>query len=406
MEPTGSDIAVIGGGLVGLASAYTLAKQAPELSIAVLEAEEVIASHQSTRNSGVLHSGIYYRPGSLKAELTRTGSQALAEFCERHEISFQRCGKVIIATRDAEIPALEEIERRGIANGLQGLRRLASAELAELEPHVTARAALSVPEAGVIDFRGVATELAASISRSGNEVVTGFRATAIAGTADGYRISAASGAEWHTRLLVNCAGLQSDRVAIMAGERPPVSIIPFRGEYYVMPRERDYLVNHLVYPVPDPRFPFLGVHFTRRIDESVEVGPNAVLAFGRQHYRGEGRADWGDVAEMLRSRALWRLAMTYWRTGAVEAVRSRSKRLYAAAARRLIPEVHASDLVRGGSGIRAQAVTPEGTLADDFVIVENATAVHVLNAPSPAATACLAIGERIAGRILTKLKTD
>lgn len=398
-----TDIAVIGGGLVGLASAYALAKQAPRLRITLLEAEDELASHQSTRNSGVLHSGVYYRPGSLKAQLTRTGSQALADFCEAHEIAFDRCGKVIVATREAELPALEEIERRGNANGLQGLRRLTQSELADLEPYVTATSALSVPEAGVVDFRGVARELAASLAQNGNEVVTSFRVQTIVQTTSGYRLSATSGAELETGILVNCAGLQSDRVAIMAGERPPVSIIPFRGEYYVMPRERDFLVRHLVYPVPDPRFPFLGVHFTRRIDQSVEVGPNAVLALGRHHYRGEGRANWSDVAEMMRSRALWRLGATYWRTGAAEVIRSRSKRLYAAAARRLIPDVRRTDLVRGGSGIRAQAVTPEGKLADDFVIVENASAVHVLNAPSPAATACLAIGEQIANRVLAKV---
>jgi L-2-hydroxyglutarate oxidase len=371
MENNSSDVAVIGGGLVGLASAYAIAGQAPGLSVAVLEAEDRIASHQSTRNSGVLHSGVYYRPGSLKAELTRTGSEALARFCEQHEIPLQRCGKVIVATRESEIPALHEIERRGNANGLSGLRLLTNAELAELEPHVTAKASLTVPEAGVVDFGGVAAKLADSLTHDGSGVVTRFRVTKIDRSESGHRITAATGAEWQAGLLINCAGLQSDRVAVMAGVEPPVSIIPFRGEYYVMPKQRDHLVRHLVYPVPDPRFPFLGVHFTRRIDESVEVGPNAVLALGRHRYRGEGKIDWGDVTEMMRSRALWRLARTYWRTGAIEAIRSRSKRLYAAAARRLIPEVQADDLVRGGSGIRAQAVTPEGKLADDFVIVEN-----------------------------------
>jgi (S)-2-hydroxyglutarate dehydrogenase len=369
----------------------------------VLEAENEIASHQSTRNSGVLHSGVYYRPGSLKAQLTRAGSTALVEFCEQHGISFDRGGKVIVARRESEIPALNEIESRGRANGLQGLRQLDRAELAEVEPYVTAKAALAVPEAGVIDFGGVAKELAASIKRRGGEVTTSFRVSAVTAGPSGYQLTAETGAEIYAGVIVNCAGLQSDRVAVMAGEQPPVSIIPFRGEYYVMPRERDYLVGHLVYPVPDPRFPFLGVHFTRRIDGSVEVGPNAVLAFGRHHYRGEGGANWGDVTEMLRSRALWKLAAKYWRTGAAEMIRSRSKRLYAGAARQLIPEVRTEDLIRGGSGIRAQAVTREGTLADDFVIAENASAVHVLNAPSPAATACLAIGEQIANRVLPKL---
>lgn len=402
MASSTPDIAVIGGGLVGLASAYAIAKRAGGQQVAVLEAEAAVGRHQSGRNSGVLHSGVYYQPGSSKARLCREGSTRMLEFCETHEIPIKQTGKVIVATSASQIAPLQEIERRGRANGLTGLRSIDPDELAELEPHVSSVAALSVPQAGVVDFSGVANRLSSLVSAGGHTVRTGFRVSGISRTRSKYRISAESGDECEASLLVNCAGLHSDRVAAMAGEDPPVTIIPFRGEYYVMQRHRDHLVRTLVYPVPDPRFPFLGVHFTRRIDGAVEVGPNAVLALGRHHYRGEARPDWADVRKMMGTSGLWRLAGKYWRTGTAEMVRSRSRRLYAAAARKLIPEVQAADLVRGGSGIRAQAVASDGRLADDFVIIENDASVHVLNAPSPAATACLAIGDRIADRLLAK----
>lgn len=396
------DIAIVGGGLVGLATAYAISSKAPEYRLAVLEAEDEVARHQSGRNSGVLHSGVYYTPGSAKASLCREGARKMVDFCEAHGIPLERTGKVIVATAPSQVQALQEIARRGEANGLKGLRILGEGELAELEPHVNSVEALSVPEAGVVDFPAVARRLADLIRSSGHDIRTGFRVSKIDRTASRFRITAASGGRCEPGYLVNCAGLHSDRVAALAGHHPPVAIVPFRGEYYVMPQHRDHVVKHLVYPVPDPRFPFLGVHFTRRIDGSVEVGPNAVLALGRHHYRGEGKPDWRDVREMIGSSGLWRLARKYWWTGSVELIRSRSKRLYANAARKLIPEVRSSDLMRGGSGIRAQAVTEAGALADDFVIVEDEAAVHVLNAPSPAATACLAIGEQIADRLIAK----
>jgi L-2-hydroxyglutarate oxidase len=397
-----TDIAVVGGGLIGLATAYAVATSVPELTVTVLEAEAGLAKHQSGRNSGVIHSGVYYTPGSLKAQLCREGARRLVEFCEIHGIAFDPCGKVIVATREEELAPLNAIAERGEANGLSGLRLLDQNGLTEIEPHVSGLAALSVPEAGVVDFTGVAQKLAELIAELGHDVLTEFRVSRIESTTDGFRISADTGRTVEAAYLINCAGLQSDRIARLAGQEPPVQIIPFRGEYYVMPKERDHLVKHLVYPVPDPRFPFLGIHFTRRIDGSVEVGPNAVLALGRHHYRGEGKPSWRDMREMLGSPALWRLGAKYWRTGGSEAIRSRSKKLYAAAARELIPEVTATDLIRGGSGIRAQAVARDGSLADDFVIVESDTSVHVLNAPSPAATACLTIGDRIASRLLAK----
>jgi L-2-hydroxyglutarate oxidase len=394
------DVAVIGGGLLGLATAYALANKTPDLSIMILEAESGLAQHQSGRNSGVVHSGVYYTPGSLKARLCRQGARRLIDFCNTHDIAFDQCGKVIVATREAELAPLQAILERGTANGLTGLEMLGPEALREIEPHVSARAALNVPEAGVVDFGAVAATLADLTRGMGHQVVTGFRVSAITRSGGQFRIESASGGEIEASHLINCAGLQSDRIAKMAGEDPPVTIIPFRGEYYIMPRDRDFLVRHLVYPVPDPRFPFLGIHFTRRIDNSVEVGPNAVLALGRHHYRGEASPNWRDVREMAGSSGLWRLARQYWRMGGAEVIRSRSKRLYAAAARELIPEVSSTDLVRGGSGIRAQAVTSKGSLADDFVIIENEAAVHVLNAPSPAATACLSIGDQIAERLL------
>ena len=397
-----TDIAVIGGGLIGLATAHALTKKSPGSTVTVLEAETGLAQHQSGRNSGVIHSGVYYTPGSLKAELCREGRERLLDFCSEHGIVHETCGKVIVATRSSEIVPLERIRERGSANGLDGLRMIGPAELEEIEPHVAAIRALVVPQAGVVDFGAVAANLAKLIGEAGHRVVTGFQVTAITRTPSGFVLTAASGETLEAARLVNCAGLQSDRIARLAGDTPSAQIIPFRGEYYVMETARDHLVKHLVYPVPDPRFPFLGVHFTRRYDGTVEVGPNAVLAFGRHHYRGESRPNWGEVRELFGSPALWKLGMKYWRTGGAEMIRSKSRRLYAAAARRLIPEVRASDLQRGGSGIRAQAVMSDGSLADDFVFVEGKAALHVLNAPSPAATACLAIGDRIATRLLNQ----
>lgn len=394
------DVAVVGAGLVGLATALAISERAPGARIVVLEAEAEVARHQSGRNSGVIHSGVYYRPGSLKAELCVQGADRLTAFCTQQEIPFNRCGKVIIATEESEIGVLVDIERRGIANGLTDLRLLDPEGLRQVEPHATGLAALWVPQAGVVDFGAVARRLAALLVESGHEVRRGFRVAAIEHSSRGFRLTSALGDRYEARKLVNCAGLQSDRVARLAGEQPSVHILPFRGEYYLLRPERDGMVRHLVYPVPDPRFPFLGVHFTRRVDGTVEVGPNAVLAFGRHHYRGEGRPSLSDTMEMARSSSLWRLGARYWRTGSIELVRSRSRRLYAASARRLIPEVQADDLRRGGSGIRAQAVDQDGTLLDDFALLETDDAVHVLNAPSPAATACFAIGERIADRVL------
>jgi len=397
------DVAVVGGGLVGLATAFMLAERSPDLTITVLEAEEGVARHQSGRNSGVLHSGVYYEPGSQKAALCVDGARTLVAFCLENGIAVERTGKVIVATAESELDTLRNLQERGNGNGLRDLELVDEEGLHEFEPYASGIMALVVPEAGIVDFTGVAKKLVEILRSRGHEVRTGFQVKSIDATSSEYHITSRKGGRISARYLVNCAGLQSDRVAIMAGIEPSILILPFRGEYYVLASERAQLVRNLVYPVPDPRFPFLGVHFTRRIDNTVEVGPNAVLALGRHHYRGEGGANFRDAAEMVRSRELWTLARRYWRTGSQEAVRSRSRWLYASAARRLIPDVKAADLRRGGSGIRAQAVARDGTLVDDFVIEAADRAVHVLNAPSPAATACLAIGERIADRILRTL---
>lgn len=397
-----ADIVIVGAGVVGLATARAISEREADARVVVLEAEPEVARHQSGRNSGVIHSGVYYRPGSLKAELCVEGAGRLTDFCAEHEIPFNLCGKVIIATTESEVGVLADIQQRGAANGLTGLRLLDLDGLREIEPHATGLAALWVPQAGVVDFGMVAQRIAANLVESGHVVQRNFDVAAIQHSSRGFRLTSTAGDSWDAPFLVNCAGLRSDRVAVLAGERPSVRILPFRGEYYFLRPERDHLVRHLVYPVPDPRFPFLGVHFTRRIDGTVEVGPNAVLAFGRHHYRGESRPSAVDTVEMVRNPALWRLGARFWRTGGTELIRSRSRRLYAASARRLIPDVQAGDLRRGGSGIRAQAVDRDGTLLDDFALLENEDAIHVLNAPSPAATACLAIGDRIADRVLTR----
>ncbi len=393
------DVAVIGAGIVGLATARALAERRPGLELVVLDKESHVGAHQTGHNSGVVHSGLYYRPGSLKAELCVDGQRAMGDFCEQHGIPLKRTGKVVVASEESEVDRLDELERRGRANGLRDLKRLGRSELLELEPHVVGVDALHVPEAGVTDFRLVAEALAVSLP---GEIQLASPVTGLLRQLDITRVSMPGG-EVVAKVVINCAGLYADRVAAMAGVDCPVQIVPFRGEYYLLSDEASHLVNHLVYPVPDPRLPFLGVHFTRGIDGSVEVGPNAVPALAREHYRGSG-PDWSDVAEILGYGGFRRLARRYWRTGAAELWRSVRRSAYAHEARRLIPELDADDLRAGGAGVRAQAVARDGTLLDDFLIVDGPGSLHVLNAPSPAATASLAIGEHIADRALTLLR--
>ena len=385
------DFCVVGGGIVGLATARALEEQFTGASVAVVEKEGRVGAHQTGHNSGVVHSGLYYKPGSLKARLCVEGQRALEGFAADHQIPLTRSGKLVIATENSELEAMHELHRRGTENGLRDLRVLTSDEITEFEPHATGVAALHVPEAGVIDYTLVASAIADDLE---GELHLGHPVTAIRATTDRVEIMTSAErveASW----MVNCAGLYSDRIAAMAGAETPVKIVPFRGEYYRMTPESDYLVKTLIYPVPDPRFPFLGVHFTRRADGSVEVGPNAVLALGREYYRGT-RPNWGEVRDTLSYGGFHRLVGRYWRTGAAEAWRSMRRSTYARSAQALVPAVRAEHLEPGGAGVRAQAVTPEGKLVDDFSIVQSPRALHVLNAPSPGATASLAIGREVA----------
>lgn len=395
-----SEIVVVGGGIVGLATAYALV-QRHSRSVLVLEAEARLAAHQSGHNSGVIHSGLYYRPGSLKARTCREGREALYRYCDAAGIPYRRLGKLVVATRQAELPALARLEERGRANGLHALRSLDAVELKEVEPAVTGVAGLWVPETGVVDFAQVAAALADRVQLDGGAVLTGARVREIRRDGDGLMIATTRG-DFHAALLVNCAGLQADRMARLAGADPGVVIVPFRGEYYELAPERRALVRAVIYPVPDPALPFLGVHFTRTVADRVAAGPNAVLAWAREGYRRRD-VSWRDLAGTLSYGGFWKMARAHWRIGLAELGRSYSKRLFLRALRRLVPEVRAADLVPAGSGVRAQAVDATGRLLDDFHIVETPTAIHVLNAPSPAATACLAIGAEVAGRALRRL---
>jgi len=386
------DIAVVGGGLVGAATAMALAGRGR--SVAVLEAEDRLAVHQSGHNSGVIHSGLYYKPGSLKATLCVEGARALFRFCAEEGIAHERCGKLVVATHAEELPRLDELERRGHANGLAGVRRLAAGEIAEVEPHAAGLSALQVPETGIVDYPAVARAYGRRVEAKGGRVLTGARVTGVRRDGPGLVVETARGAV-ACSLLVNCGGLQADRVARLCGVEPDVRIFPFRGEYYELAAARRGLVRGLIYPVPDPRFPFLGVHLTRMVRGGVEAGPNALLTWRREGYR-RGSFSPRDAAEILAWPGFWHLAARFWRVGAFEVRRSLLKSLFVRDLQRLVPEIRAEDLQAGGSGVRAQAIDRKGNLVDDFRIVRSERAVHVLNAPSPGGTASMAIGERIA----------
>ncbi|HEY2739029.1 MAG TPA: L-2-hydroxyglutarate oxidase, partial [Thermoanaerobaculia bacterium] len=364
------------------------------LKVAVLETEDRLAAHQSGHNSGVIHSGLYYKPGSLKAALCVEGARDLYRFCAEEGISHQRCGKLVVATGPDELPRLDELERRGQANGLVGVRRLRAEEIRDIEPHAAGIAALHVPETGIVDYPAVARAYGRKVEERGGTVWTGAKVTAVRREQGGLVAETRRGAV-ACRLLVNCAGLQADRVAILCGATVDVRIIPFRGEYYELAPERQDLVRGLIYPVPDPRFPFLGVHLTRMVKGGVEAGPNAVLALRREGYR------WRDVSprDLVETAAwpgFWKLAARFWKTGAYEVRRSLRKPVFVRDLQRLVPEIRERDVHRAGAGVRAQALDRDGALVDDFRIVTSERAVHILNAPSPAATASLAIGRKIA----------
>ena len=391
-----SDIAIIGGGIVGLATAQALVAGEAAPSVLLLEKERTLARHQSSHNSGVLHAGLQYTPGSAKARLAREGIRTMTEFCRHHDVPHEICGKLVVAVDESELPRLDEVLEGGRANGLQGLRRLGPEEAAEIEPKVRCVAAIQVPEEGIVSFEGVCAVLEGEIISRGVDVRTGAAVVRCVREGDRWRLITRAG-EFLAKVLVNCAGLHSDRVARMAGERPQGRVIPFRGEYRRLSPEREHLIRHLVYPLPDPRFPFLGVHFTRRITGGIDVGPNAVLAFAREGYR-LSTVNPRDVVDALRFPGLWRFALRHRGTVAGALGQSMDRRRFLAAVRRLVPGITAADLTTGGAGVRAQVVLPSGEFVHDFLWIEREGAVHVLNAPSPAATASLAIGLEVARR--------
>jgi (S)-2-hydroxyglutarate dehydrogenase len=389
------DIIIIGGGIVGLGVALEITRRFPHLRLLVLEKEDHIARHQSSHNSGVIHSGVYYKPGSLKAKLCVTGAAAMVEFCREHKIPHQVCGKVIVATRTEELPRLEELRQRGEANGLTGLHIIGPGELREIEPHASGLQALVIPSTGITDYAAVCEKYAELITARGATIQTSAAATAIRRmkmNAD--IIVETSRGAFSTSALINCAGLYSDRIARMAGDDPGVMIVPFRGEYYELVPDRASLVRALIYPVPDPRFPFLGVHFTRRVTGRVDAGPNAVLALAREGYRHSNIRP-RDIASSLAFPGFWRMARRHWRSGLEEWHRSLSKAAFVRTLQCLLPEITTSDLVPGGSGVRAQAIKPDGSLVDDFHFQVSRKILHVLNVPSPAATASLTIAKTI-----------
>jgi L-2-hydroxyglutarate oxidase LhgO len=387
------DVVIIGGGIVGLAVGREVTRRFPRLRLLVLEKEAHVGAHQSGHNSGVIHSGVYYKPGSLKANLCVAGAAEMIEFCREHGVAYEICGKVIVATSQDEVPRLQNLLERGCANGVSGLRMLGMEELREIEPHATGVAALQVASTGVTDYAKVCEKYAVLIVEQGGQVRTSAQVIGIRTSDDETVLETTSGAI-AARAVINCAGLFSDRVSRMAGEHPEVQIVPFRGEYYDLVPERAGLVKALIYPVPDPRFPFLGVHFTRRIHGGVDAGPNAILAFKREGYRG-GDFSLRDTFESLTFPGFWRVAAKHWRMGKDEARRSVSKASFVEGLQRLVPEIRAEDLVAGGSGVRAQAIHRSGVLVDDFQFAQTRNMLHLYNVPSPAATASIAIGRAV-----------
>jgi L-2-hydroxyglutarate oxidase len=397
------DVAVIGAGAVGLSTAMALAREAGA-KVVVVEAEAKVGQHQTGNNSGVIHAGLYYKPGSYKARLCAAGRGLMYEFCAEHNIPHERCGKLVVATSDAEIPALDELERRGTANGLASLRRLSVDELREYEPNVAGVAGIHVSETGIVNYRKVTEQYARIVAEHGGDVR--LASTFVGGRREGNGgelVIQTTAGEIRARGLVNCGGLHSDRVARLCGIEPGVKIIPFRGEYYELTKNSEHLVKNLIYPVPDARFPFLGVHYTRMIGGGVECGPNAVLALARHGYKRTSFR-FKDACEIAGYGGFWKMASKYWRMGFNEFYRSCSKAAFLRSLQKLIPALTSADIVPAGAGVRAQAVLPSGALVDDFRIEHGERMVHVLNAPSPAATASIAIGRHIAGLVVDALQ--
>jgi L-2-hydroxyglutarate oxidase len=391
-----SDLIIIGGGIVGLATAYRFLERFPSKTVTVLEKEATVAQHQTGRNSGVMHTGIYYRPGSLKATNCRAGKKAMEEFCTKENIPFDLCGKIIVAVEESELPRMEMLLERGPQNGVV-CNRIGPEQIRELEPHGVGIAGIHVPEAGVVDYGVVCRRLAAIIVEKGSRVVTSAKATAIKRD-NGRAIVETSAGEFAAHQIVNCAGLYSDRITKLSGAKPSAKVVPFRGEFYALRPEGQYLVKGLIYPVPDPAYPFLGVHFTKRMSGMIECGPNAVLAFAREGYKNT-TVNLRDLCETLTYLGFWRLATKYWRIGMNEMHRSFSKPAFVRALQRLVPEIKSEYLDWAPAGVRAQTVSPDGKMVDDFVIEETDRVVNVENAPSPAATASLNIGKVVVDKV-------
>ncbi len=390
------DFAIVGGGIVGLSTAMALSQGFPAAKIVLLEKENLLAAHQTGNNSGVIHSGIYYKPGSFKAKFCREGNRSMVAFCQEHGIDYEVCGKVIVATNLEELPLLDNLYQRGLDNGIE-IAKLSREEVREIEPHVSCLRGIFVKSTGIVNYKQVCAKYAELAKARGTELYLNQKVEGIKETAEGYLIETNRG-EFATRFLINCAGLFSDRLAKLAGVNPPAKIVPFRGEYYELTPEKRYLVKNLIYPVPNPNFPFLGVHFTRMIDGSVHAGPNAVLSLKREGYL-KTDFDFRDFMETMTYPGFWRLSARHANSGLQEMIRSWSKAAFVRSLQRLIPEVRAEDVVPTHAGVRAQALSNNGKLVDDFLIINRPKALHVCNAPSPAATSSLEIGRAIAARI-------
>ena len=394
------DVIVIGGGIVGLATALKLTEKKKDIKLMLIEKESKLCAHQTGNNSGVIHSGIYYKPGSLKAINCRKGYRQLIDFCDLHNISYELCGKVIVATDQNQLTGLENLYKRGLENGLKGLRMVSKEELNAIEPHVRGIRGIVVPETGIVNYTTIAQKYAELIQQNGSSINLDEKVIRIVPEKSSVRVETNRG-NYETRLIVNCAGLYSDKIARMTGQQIDVKIIPFRGEYFKIKKEKHSLVKNLIYPVPDPNFPFLGVHFTRMIEGGIEAGPNAVLAFAREGYK-KLQISLPELTETLMWPGFQKVASKYWRTGFGEMYRSFSKSAFTKALQQLIPEIEKDDLEAGGAGIRAQACDRSGGLIDDFLIYENEHAVNVCNAPSPAATSSLSIGDTVSDLVLKR----
>jgi len=395
------DVIIIGGGIVGLATAFRLIEARPNLRLLLLEKESKLCAHQTGNNSGVFHSGLYYRPHSEKAILSVRGLRQTIAFCREYGIAHEQCGKIVVATDETELPRLQQLWERGNANGLLGLRKLNRAEIREIEPHAAGIAAIHVPQEGIGDFPALCEKLGELIRDRGGEIALNSKVTKLVSQTGQWIVQTPS-AEVAARFVVSCGGLFSDRLVKASGKRPTAKIIPFRGEYYKLKKERQSLVRNLIYPVPDPKFPFLGVHFTRLIHGGIEAGPNAVLAFAREGYRWSD-LNVRDLSESLSFPGLWKFFVKYPSLCGYEIYRSFSKKEFCRSLQKLVPEIREDDLEAGGAGVRAQAMARDGTLVEDFHFEEEAGILHVVNAPSPAATAALAIGERIRDKVFSQL---